>query len=68
MTQDHNCEPMRLMNEHLSGYNTMIERPFVVFGPSRCLVSTVKIDIEKRGKPKSAFASFCPLCGEKYQE
>lgn len=66
MSNRHDCEEMRRMNEHLARFNTVIEMPFI--GPQRVLVSTHKLNMAERGKPKSAFASYCPFCGEKYEE
>jgi hypothetical protein len=36
--------------------------------PTRLTVGTEKRDPDKRQKPATIFASFCPFCGEKYEE
>lgn len=54
-----NNEPIMIEN------NTQIMLPW--FGPQRAMLITMKLDEKKRGKPKEFFATYCPLCGVKYE-
>jgi len=58
--EDTNNDPLMIES------NTQIMLP--LFGPQRALIVTMKLDEKKRGKPKYFFASYCPLCGEKYKD
>ncbi len=59
------CDCVKKTNALLAQYNTRLVLPMI--GPQRVLIETTKADNQKRGKPASMFASFCPFCGERYQ-
>lgn len=60
------CDCMDTVNVKLAEHNTKIELPW--FGPQLPRIITMKADQKKRGKPMGIFATFCPFCGEKYQQ
>ncbi len=65
------CDCITLTNKALEPYNTQVECIFNLFDKtlpsSMVVISTMKKDAGKRGKPKTLVAAFCPLCGEKYE-
>lgn len=62
------CDCISLVNEQLKKHNTLLNVtfPFSMTGDMRVVLSTVKYDDKKRGRPKTMIASYCPICGEKY--
>jgi hypothetical protein len=60
------CDCIKSTNEYLAQHNTKITIPWL--GTQRPFVQTEKIDGKKRNKPMMLFASYCPFCGEKYEE
>lgn len=64
------CKCVEAMNAKLAADNTKLEMALMVFaGPGdsviRPIVATVKVDQKKRGRAKTALASYCPFCGVK---
>lgn len=60
------CDCMEATNKMLrEDHNTILS--FTFGTPSRTVLSTMKFDEKKRGKPVAMIASFCPFCGEKYE-
>jgi len=66
------CKCVETMDGHLAKANTRIALAMMVNVTGndaeiklRPIVSTVKVDEKRRGKPKTALASFCPFCGKK---
>ena len=51
--------------------NTKIDATFVI-GKGKIstvlAVPTMKVDNDRRGRPKTVLASYCPFCGTKYPE
>ena len=64
------CDCVKEINEKLKelpeGKNTMLVTN--LFGTPRAVISTCKRDDKARGKVAILMATFCPFCGEKYQE
>ena len=59
------CSCMSDTNKMLGEeHNTILA--FTFGTPSRAVISTMKLDPSKRGKPVAMIASFCPFCGESY--
>lgn len=60
------CDCMNTTNKMLKegGYNTLLA--FTLGTPSRCVITTLKADEKKKGKPVAMIATCCPFCGEKY--
>ena len=66
------CDCLSVVNEELKQYNTEIGTGFGVSGDLgkmslMIMISTVKLDSNERGKPRSVSATFCPFCGTKYK-
>lgn len=64
------CKCVETMDAKLAPENTKLEMALMVFaGPGdavvRPVVATVKVDEKKRGRAKTALASYCPFCGVK---
>jgi hypothetical protein len=67
------CNCIEAMDKHLAKVNTRIGMALMVNVmtgrkaemQARPIVVTVKVDEKKRGRPKTALASFCPFCGIK---
>lgn len=67
------CKCIEKMDEALAKANTRIGLALGINVTSgskastftRPMVVTVKVDEKKRGRPKTALASFCPFCGIK---
>lgn len=69
------CECIENIDQKLkeNKTNTRIKTPITFsvkngFGPIRTVVTTEKIDKSERKVPMMLQASYCPFCGEKYQE
>jgi hypothetical protein len=60
------CGCIERTNAFLADHNTRITLPML--GPQLPFVLTEKVDDKKRGKPAFLFATYCPLCGEKYSD
>jgi hypothetical protein len=60
------CNCISKVNEMLSDHNARLLVP--IFGPQRPFLATDKVDSKKRGKPPAMFPTFCPFCGEKYED
>ena len=67
-------ETNKSMKEEHPEWNTVLNIPISFnyhtgeLHTSRVIVSTMKLDEKKRIKPISLFASYCPFCGEKYEQ
>ncbi len=68
------CYCITQVNEFLKEHNTQIETP-IAFNPNEGMkvmtamrISTVKLDSKKRVGPSAFFATYCPVCGEKYEQ
>lgn len=68
------CNCITKVNEFLKDHNTQVEFP-IVFNANKGLsvvtamrISTVKLDTKNREGPVALFASYCPICGEKYED
>lgn len=59
------CDCITKENIELGKRNSQVLIP--AWGPQRMMVKTVKVDVMRHRKPMELFASFCPLCGEKYE-
>ena len=67
------CNCVTLANRELAKHNTEICRVDTISMKTgqferRMTVPTTKIDSRKRGTAMKVFATFCPMCGEKYPE
>ncbi len=63
------CDCLELTNKTLAdqGFNTFVDHTLPFFGGvAQAVLHTSKIDENKRGKPMTMIASYCPFCGEKY--
>lgn len=67
------CDCIAKVNKLLSEHNTAIDMTDTInmktgkFEP-RMTVPTARIDTKNRKGPMRVFATYCPMCGEKYQE
>lgn len=66
------CNCMDEVDKLLHRYDTQIKRAYNLFDksmpPSMAVVATEKITgSTKRGKPQTFVATFCPICGKKYE-
>ena len=66
------CNCITEIQTYLAEHNTQVdvcigirENAFKFLG---VYLKTHKIDTHKRGQPKHVVASYCPFCGEKYEE
>lgn len=60
------CDCISKVNKQLADYNGMVEFN-MLSNPIRACLSVLKIN--PRGKKPPHFeATFCPVCGERYQE
>lgn len=59
------CKCITKLNVSLAEHNTVV---LTTLFSSWALISTVKDDPKKRGKPVSVVASYCPFCGKRYPE
>lgn len=66
------CDCMKLINDELAQYNTRIIPVMVLregqFQTVGVRVETEKVNPKQRGRPKRLVASYCPFCGEKYED
>ena len=65
------CKCIDEINEQLKqqNRNTQVKQAFGMKGTiPNAMVSTEKADTNKREKSASIFASYCPFCGQKYDE
>ena len=74
------CDCWERTNEALLEHNTRIVRPMhlkeVITEQGRRFdlamtgveLATAKVDPKKRGKPVTFVATYCPMCGERYEE
>lgn len=65
------CKCVDTLNEKLVGYNTRLSQA-IMFGENKTdslMLQTKQIETG-RGKAKavSVFLSYCPFCGEKYED
>lgn len=58
------CTCIADVNKDLAEHNGQIV--CTMFGTSKAIVSTYKLDEKRRGKPPIMVASYCPFCGERY--
>jgi hypothetical protein len=64
MTERHDCTER--INALLAPKNTILAVAFSIDSARELvMLTTVKADTKKRGKPATLFASFCPFCGRK---
>lgn len=74
--KDKPCNCVKLVNEALEREeaNTVLDIPMSInlstgkMGPQRMVIATVKSNSKKRGQKKTLFATYCPVCGKKYNE
>jgi len=66
------CNCLAQVQEHLAAHNTQIDVGLSIRDNTikflGVYLKTHKIDTHKRGQPKNVIASYCPFCGEKYEE
>ena len=67
------CKCVSLVNKKLAEHNTEIcligtINPKNGRYEERMIVPTIKLNNRKRGNAMKVFASYCPMCGEKYPE
>ena len=63
------CDCIEKVNEALAEHNTQLNINMSLSGrPSRIILDTIKLPTKQRGKKKMVVASYCPFCGEPYQE
>jgi len=72
------CDCIEMTNKDLKEnhpeFNTRVHVPIVfnfkdgVCKESKAMIVTEKLDDKKRIKPIKLFASYCPFCGEKYED
>lgn len=61
------CDCIDQMNAKIADINGIIVSTYSE--PSRPIIETMKLDATKRKKKAfSVLASFCPFCGEKYED
>ena len=65
VNESHDC--VKRINALLVAQNTVILEPISFGNQGREMIQivTVKADNQKRGRPSTFFASFCPFCGIK---
>jgi hypothetical protein len=70
------CNCIQLSEEALihNGSNTTLDRPIMLSKvgkldvAQRVTISTCKRDPHRKEKPMRLFATYCPFCGEKYED
>ena len=64
------CDCIEKLNELLKPRNTLINVSFDLLGkmPMRTIISTVKYDDKNRMEERTIIATYCPFCGQKYEE
>lgn len=68
------CNCVDRVNEILKKRNTCLTLPYVIIMDTgkpdlhapRMMIATEKINTKIRGRARSLFAAYCPVCGEKY--
>lgn len=62
------CDCISKIDGHLKekAPNTMLV--LNMLGPQRAVISTCKRDDKKREKPAYMMATYCPFCGDKYED
>ncbi len=61
------CNCIERVNTELKEFNMSLDIPFTLSKIRRCCIEAEKIN--PKGKKKvRVFASFCPFCGEDYNE
>jgi len=60
------CDCLATINRDLVEHNTKIMLPMI--GRRRPFVETMKLDAKKRVTAVKVIASYCPFCGEKYED
>ena len=74
--QAYGCNCIAMANAALEqqGSNTRIDTRTTLdmklgkFSKPRCLIGTCKADSKKREKLMTVFATYCPICGTKYEK
>ncbi len=68
------CDCITRINKFLKDHNTQLEAP-ITFNPDNGMkvltimrIATVKINNRKKLGPVGFFATYCPVCGEKYEQ
>lgn len=62
------CDCIRLTNEALKTINTQLQVSYSLNGgPDRIVIATDKADASKKGRTPFLAATFCPICGQKYE-
>lgn len=66
------CNCIAEVNEALKAHNTRLDIPMLLSGYSltarKVAIATEKIDRKKRGNPVTVQGSYCPFCGQRYEE
>lgn len=62
------CNCVTRLNELLAPHNYALSRNLLEGDTAPALVEIYKKDRKKRTASMSCVATFCPFCGEKYQE
>jgi hypothetical protein len=60
------CDCIKTVGEDLKAYNAGLVVNMI--GPPRAIVETYVLKPKRGFRAPKMFASFCPFCGEKYQE
>jgi hypothetical protein len=67
------CDCVQIVNRELAKYNTHVDMVDTINMKTRkfeqrMAVPTARVNTKKRGSPMKVFATFCPMCGEKYAD
>jgi hypothetical protein len=67
------CDCLSMVNRELAKHNTHVDLVDTINMTTgkfeqRMAIPTARTNTRKRGSPMKVFATFCPMCGEKYPE